>query len=37
RIVSVPRNECKKHNHDHCKKCAESCFRCAEHCRKMAA
>jgi hypothetical protein len=27
---------CEKHDHDHCKKCAESCRKCAEHCRNMA-
>lgn len=28
--------ECKKHDHDHCQKCAEACFRCAEACRNIA-
>ncbi|WP_157699065.1 four-helix bundle copper-binding protein [Bernardetia litoralis] len=30
-------SQCGKHNHDHCKACAESCHKCAEECRKMAA
>jgi hypothetical protein len=25
--------ECKKHDHGHCKRCAEACERCAESCR----
>jgi hypothetical protein len=25
-----------KHQHDHCKRCAEACRRCADECRKMA-
>ncbi|MEC8887581.1 MAG: four-helix bundle copper-binding protein, partial [Pseudomonadota bacterium] len=28
--------ECEKHSHDHCKKCAEACRQCAEECRKIA-
>lgn len=28
--------ECKKHNHDHCQKCAEACFKCANACRNIA-
>ncbi|PAV30537.1 hypothetical protein CIL05_05400 [Virgibacillus profundi] len=30
-------NECKKHDHDHCQRCAQACFDCAETCRKLAA
>ncbi|WP_139293603.1 four-helix bundle copper-binding protein, partial [Mycobacterium tuberculosis] len=30
-------DECKKHSHDHCQKCAEACFKCADACRNMAA
>ncbi|KZO00536.1 four-helix bundle copper-binding protein [Pseudobacillus badius] len=26
-------NECKKHHHDHCQRCAEACMKCAEACR----
>lgn len=26
--------ECRKHNHDHCKACAEECEACAEACRQ---
>ncbi|SER94223.1 protein of unknown function [Gracilibacillus ureilyticus] len=29
-------NECKKHDTDHCQKCAEACFKCAEACKKLA-
>jgi len=27
--------ECSKHNHDHCKACAEACLSCAEACRSV--
>ncbi|MBL1705527.1 four-helix bundle copper-binding protein, partial [Klebsiella pneumoniae] len=30
-------NECKKHEHQHCKECADACFRCAEACKLMAS
>lgn len=30
-------DECGKHRHDHCRRCAEVCRRCAEECRRMAA
>ncbi|MGP4075514.1 four-helix bundle copper-binding protein [Halobacillus sp. K22] len=29
-------NECKKHEHDHCQKCAEACFKCADACKSIA-
>jgi hypothetical protein len=29
--------ECEKHDHDHCRRCAQSCRRCAESCRQMGA
>ncbi|MGG3572387.1 four-helix bundle copper-binding protein [Bacillus gobiensis] len=29
-------SECKKHDYDHCQKCAETCFKCAEHCKEVA-
>ncbi|MBN8204286.1 four-helix bundle copper-binding protein, partial [Bacillus sp. NTK034] len=28
-------NECKKHQHEHCQKCADACFKCADDCRQM--
>ncbi|WP_456271319.1 four-helix bundle copper-binding protein [Bacillus sp. AK031] len=28
-------NECKKHDHDHCQKCADACFNCVDACKKM--
>ncbi|WP_419468929.1 four-helix bundle copper-binding protein [Burkholderia diffusa] len=27
--------ECEKHQHAHCKECAQSCRRCAQECRTM--
>ncbi|GAB6931406.1 four-helix bundle copper-binding protein [Paenibacillus sp. JCM 10914] len=27
--------ECGKHEHDHCKQCAEACRKCAEACREL--
>ena len=30
-------DECGKHQHGHCQRCAEACRRCAEECRKMSA
>ncbi|MBP3952218.1 four-helix bundle copper-binding protein [Bacillus suaedae] len=30
-------NECKKHDHEHCQKCAEACMACAEACKKLVA
>jgi Domain of Unknown Function (DUF326) len=29
-------NECKKHEHDHCQKCADACLKCADECRSIA-
>jgi hypothetical protein len=29
--------ECSKHDHQHCKECAQACERCAEECKKIAA
>ncbi|MCA1023678.1 four-helix bundle copper-binding protein [Halobacillus litoralis] len=29
-------NECKKHDHDHCQKCADACFKCADACKSIA-
>lgn len=29
--------ECEKHEHDHCQRCAKTCFECAELCRAYAA
>lgn len=29
-------NECKKHDHEHCQKCANACFKCAEACKIVA-
>jgi hypothetical protein len=29
--------QCGAHNHDHCRRCAESCRVCAAECRKIAA
>ncbi|WP_158686517.1 four-helix bundle copper-binding protein, partial [Cronobacter sakazakii] len=29
--------ECGKHDHDHCQRCAEACKKCADACRKMLA
>ncbi|MFB1049986.1 four-helix bundle copper-binding protein [Paraliobacillus sp. JSM ZJ581] len=28
--------ECNKHEHDHCKKCADACFKCEEACKSIA-
>jgi hypothetical protein len=28
--------ECRKHDVDHCQRCADECERCAEECRQMA-
>ncbi|WP_390176068.1 four-helix bundle copper-binding protein [Mariniblastus fucicola] len=28
--------QCGAHDHEHCKRCAESCRKCADECRKMA-
>lgn len=28
--------ECAKHSHEHCQRCAKACFECAEACRKVA-
>jgi hypothetical protein len=30
-------DECDKHDHDHCKRCAQACHECAEACRNYAA
>ncbi|QTM98766.1 four-helix bundle copper-binding protein [Sediminibacillus dalangtanensis] len=29
-------NECKKHEQEHCQKCADICMKCADACRKVA-
>jgi hypothetical protein len=29
-------DECEKHHHEHCRRCAEACRLCADECRKMA-
>ena len=29
--------ECQKHDHDHCQKCAGACFKCADACLSMTA
>ncbi len=31
-ICNACGNECEKHDHDHCKKCAEACRKCVEAC-----
>lgn len=36
KICEACGNECKKHDHDHCQKCAEACFKCAEACKQVA-
>ena len=36
KICEACGNECKKHDHDHCQKCADACFKCAEACRNVA-
>ncbi|MGP4072720.1 four-helix bundle copper-binding protein [Piscibacillus sp. B03] len=30
-------DECAKHDHDHCQKCADACHKCAEECEKLIA
>lgn len=30
-------NECDRHDHDHCKRCAKACFACLEICKTLAA
>lgn len=35
-ICDACAEECAKHNHNHCKACAEACRRCAEACRSVA-
>lgn len=32
-ICATCATECEKHEHDHCKKCAEACHRCKEICK----
>lgn len=29
--------ECENHDHEHCQKCAVSCFKCADACRQLIA
>ncbi|HEU5147385.1 MAG TPA: four-helix bundle copper-binding protein [Chryseosolibacter sp.] len=29
--------ECNKHNHEHCKVCAEACLACAEACHALVS
>lgn len=36
KICEACGNECLKHEHDHCQKCAESCFKCAKACKDIA-
>lgn len=36
KICEACGNECQKHEHDHCQKCAEACFKCAKACRDIA-
>jgi len=36
-ICGACASECSKHDHDHCRKCAEACEHCAESCRTIAA
>ncbi|MFY0741279.1 four-helix bundle copper-binding protein [Solibacillus silvestris] len=36
KICEACGNECKKHDHDHCQKCAEACFKCAEACKNVS-
>ena len=33
-ICEICAAECAKHDHDHCKRCAEMCRECADDCRK---
>mgnify|MGYP001301198385 CR=1 FL=1 len=35
-ICEACAKECRKHDHDHCQKCAEACQKCAEACRNAA-
>jgi len=36
-VESYVKQECAKHKHEHCQKCAQACQKCAESCRKTAA
>ncbi|WP_058305955.1 four-helix bundle copper-binding protein [Gracilibacillus massiliensis] len=36
KICTACGEECKKHQHDHCQKCADACFNCAEACKKLS-
>jgi hypothetical protein len=36
-ICEICAAECAKHDHDHCKRCAEMCRECADDCRKALA
>lgn len=36
-ICRACHEECKKHDHDHCQKCAEKCQECYEACEQYAA
>ncbi|MFC4354714.1 four-helix bundle copper-binding protein [Chryseomicrobium palamuruense] len=35
-ICEACAEECGKHNHDHCQRCAEACKKCSEACRAAA-
>jgi|SRR5690606_17510875 len=35
-ICRLCAEECNKHDHEHCKVCAEACFNCAEACRNSS-
>lgn len=35
KICRMCADECRKHNHDHCKTCAEVCEACAEACHQL--
>ncbi|AXI00092.1 four-helix bundle copper-binding protein [Sporosarcina sp. PTS2304] len=35
-ICEACAEECGKHDHPHCQKCAEACRKCAEACRRVA-
>jgi len=37
KVCEACANECKHHDHEHCKRCAEVCLACAEACRRQTA
>jgi len=37
RICNICADECEKHEHQHCKDCAEACRKCAAECRNYNA